>query len=78
MSHVSVAPDMVTAAAADLRSIGSTLDAAHLATARATLAVAPAAADEVSASVAHLFSGHAQDYYAVGATLATGIRVIAG
>jgi hypothetical protein len=64
VSQVRVAPEVMTAAAADLETIGSTLDAAHLPAAPATLSVAPAAADEVSASIARAFSGHAQDYYA--------------
>ena len=56
------APDMMAAAATDVAAVGSTLSAAHLAAAAPTVAVIPAAADEVSASIAHLFSRHAQDY----------------
>ncbi|GAB7142956.1 PE family protein [Mycobacterium riyadhense] len=65
MSYVSVVPELVTAAAADLETIGSTLDAARITAVPATLAVAPAAADEVSLAIAQLFSEHAQDYQAV-------------
>jgi PE family protein len=36
-----------------------------MAAAAPTVAVIPAAADEVSASIAHLFSNHAQDYQAL-------------
>lgn len=65
MSYVIAAPEMMTAGATDLAAIGSTLDAAHTAAATPTLALAPAAADEVSVGIAHLFSQHAQDYQAV-------------
>jgi hypothetical protein len=65
MSNVIAAPEVMTAAATDLATIGSTLDAAHMAAAGPTLAVMPAAADEVSASIAHLFSAHAQEYQAL-------------
>jgi hypothetical protein len=61
MAYVIAAPEMIAAAATDVATIGSMLSAAHTAAAP-TLAVMPAAADEVSASVAHLFSQHAQDY----------------
>ena len=64
MPYVIAAPEMIAAAATDLATIGSTLSAAHTAAAP-TLAVMPAAADEVSASVAHLFSQHAHDYQAL-------------
>jgi hypothetical protein len=65
MSYVVADPEMMTSAATNLATIGSTLDAAHAAAAARTVAVTPAAADEVSASIAHLFSGYAQDYQAV-------------
>jgi hypothetical protein len=64
MPYVIAAPEMIAAAATDLATIGSTLSAAHTAAAP-TLVVIPAAADEVSASVAHLFSQHAHDYQAL-------------
>ena len=56
MSYVIAAPEIMTEAATDLATIGSTLSAAHLAAAAPTVAVLPAAADEVSAGIAHLFS----------------------
>ena len=56
---------MLAAAAADLVTIDSSLGAAHTAAAASTVALVPAAADEVSASIAHLFSQHAGDYQAV-------------
>jgi PE family len=65
MSFVISAPETIAAAATDLAGIGSTLSAAHLAAEVPTVAVVPAAADEVSASIAHLFSAHAQDYQAL-------------
>ncbi len=65
MSCVMAAPDMLVAAATDVAAVGSTLSAAHLAAAIPTVAVIPAAADEVSASIAHLFSAHAQNYQAL-------------
>jgi hypothetical protein len=65
MSYVIAATEMMTAAATDLATIGSNLSAAHTAAAAPTVAVLPAAADEVSASIAHLFSAHAQNYQAL-------------
>ena len=62
MSYVMAAPDMMTSAATDLAAVGSTLSAAHLAAAAPTVAVTPAAADEVSASIAHLFSKFGHGY----------------
>ncbi|GAB3004266.1 PE family protein [Mycobacterium bourgelatii] len=62
MSHVMVVPELIEAATADLTSMGSTLGAAHLAAAGPTVGVLPAAADEVSAGIAALFSQHAQEY----------------
>ena len=56
---------MLAAAAADLATIDSSLSAAHSAAAAPTVALVPAAADEVSASIAHLLSQHAKDYQAV-------------
>jgi PE family len=52
MSYVIAAPEMMTSAATDLAAIGSDLSAAHAAAAAST----PAAADEVSASIAQVFS----------------------
>ncbi len=62
MSSLLAAPEMLASAATDLATIGSTLSAAHMAAVAPTLALMPAAADEVSASIAHVFSVHAQDY----------------
>jgi hypothetical protein len=62
---VTAAPELMTVAATDLANIGSTISAAHITAAAPTVAVLPAAADEVSSSIAHLFSQHAQDYQAL-------------
>ena len=62
MSYVIAAPEMMTAAATDLATIGSDLSMAHHAAAVPTVALVPAAADEVSAGVAHLFSRYAEDF----------------
>jgi hypothetical protein len=66
MSYVIAAPEMMTAAATDLATIGSNVSAAHAAAAARTVAVLPAAADEVSAGIAQLFSQHAANYQALG------------
>jgi PE family len=63
MSSVIAAPDLIAAAATDLAAIGSTVSAAHMTAAAPTVAVIPAAADEVSAGIAHVFSVYAQDYH---------------
>ena len=70
MSYVIAAPEIMTSAATDLATIGSNVSAAHAAAAIPTLAVVPAAADEVSASIAHLFSAHAANYQAMAAQAA--------
>ena len=66
MSYVIADPEMMTAAATDLASIGSNVSAAHMTAVARTVAVIPAAADEVSARIAHLFSQHAANYQAMG------------
>jgi hypothetical protein len=70
MSHVIATPEMMASAATDLATIGSDLNAAHTAAAASTVAVMPAAADEVSVGIAHLFSQHAGDYQALAARAA--------
>src|SRR5271166_2036913 len=70
MAYVIAAPEMVAAAATDLAAIGSNVSAAHEVAAAPTVAVVPAAADEVSAGIAHLFSQHAQGYQAQAAQAA--------
>jgi hypothetical protein len=70
MSFVIAEPEMMTAAASDLAAMGSNLSAARAVAAARTVAVIPAAADEVSAGIAHLFSQFAQDYQALAAQAA--------
>ena len=65
MSSVIATPELINTAATDLANIGSDLSEAHTAAATATTGMVPAAADEVSAGIAHLFSAHAQDYQAL-------------
>jgi hypothetical protein len=70
MSFVVASPAAVTAATTDLANIGSTIEAANAAAAAPTTGELAAAADQVSAAVAALFSGHAQAYQAVGTQVA--------
>src|SRR5262249_26408688 len=70
MSFVIVAPEMLAAAATDVESIGSALGAANAAAAAPTTGVLAAGADEVSAAIASLFSGHAEAYQALSAEAA--------
>ncbi len=67
MSLLVVAPDLLESAATDLGSIGSALNAAHVAAALPTTGLMAAGADEVSAAVAALFAGHGQQFQAVSA-----------
>jgi hypothetical protein len=62
MSYVMAAPQLMEAAATDLAAIGSAVDRARAAAATRTSTLLPAAADEVSAGIAQLFSQHADDY----------------
>jgi hypothetical protein len=52
---------LLESAAADIKSIGSALDAAHAAAVVPTTGLAAAGADEVSAAVAALFGGFGQE-----------------
>jgi hypothetical protein len=70
MSYLVLTPEVMTSAATDLAGIGSNLSAAHMAAAAPTLAVMPAAADEVSAGIAQLFSQFGQNYQALAAQAA--------
>jgi PE family len=67
MSFVIAAPEFVTAAAADLSNIGSTISQANAAAFAPTSEVLVAGTDEVSAAIAALFEGHAQAYQALSA-----------
>ena len=55
---LTVVPAALTAAAGDLSALGSSLAEANTLAAASTTDVVPAAADEVSAAIAELFSGH--------------------
>jgi hypothetical protein len=67
MSFVFAVPDVVSTAATDLASIGTTLTQANSAAAAQTTEVLAAGADEVSAAVAAFFGAHAQGYQALSA-----------
>lgn len=71
MSFVLVAPDLLETATADAARIGSALRAGNLAAAIPTTQLVAAAGDEVSAAIAALFGGHAQEYQAAAAQAAT-------
>jgi hypothetical protein len=62
MSYVIATPEMMAATAADLAGVSSALSEAHSAAAPSTVGLPPAAADEVSSGIAHLFSGYAKDF----------------
>ena len=67
MSLLVAVPELLESAAADLKSIGAELDAAHAAAAASTTGLAAAAADEVSAAVAALFGEYGQEFQALSA-----------
>jgi PE family len=67
MSFVTTQPAALTAAAANLAGVGTTMRAQNAAAAAPTAGVVPAAADEVSALTATQFAVHAQMYQAVSA-----------
>ena len=70
MSFVTALPAALASAAGDLQSIGAVVVAGNTAAAGPTTAVAPAAADEVSALTAAHFAAHAVMYQAIGAEAA--------
>ena len=65
MANVIVAPEAITTAASDLATIGSDLNADHTSAAIRTTALIPAAADEVSASIAQVFSHYGGGFQAL-------------
>jgi hypothetical protein len=67
MSFVNIVPEMLSAAAANLQSIGSAVSARNAAALAPTIGLVPAAADEVSALTAMQFATHAQMYQTVSA-----------
>lgn len=70
-AFVKVVPEGVSAAAQDVAGVGAALDRAYAALAPATISVAAAAQDEVSAAIAEFFSGHGQAFAALGAKAAS-------
>jgi hypothetical protein len=70
MSYVFASPEWVTAAANDLASIGSALNAASSEAAAPTSGVPAAGADGVSALIAALFSAHGQAFQTLSAQAA--------
>jgi hypothetical protein len=67
MSFVTTQPELLASAASQLQGVGSELQAQNAAAAVSTMAVMPAAADEVSALTAAQFVSHAEIYQAIGA-----------
>jgi PE family protein len=67
MSFVSIVPEMLSAAADNLQSIGSAVTARNAAALAPTAGVVPAAADAVSALTALQFATHARMYQTVSA-----------
>lgn len=65
MTFLSAHPEMVSAAAVNLQSIGAAMSAGNAAAAGPISGVIPAAADEVSVLTAAQFAAHAQRYEAV-------------
>lgn len=65
MSLLDVAPEWLLAAAADLESIGSGLNAVQTVAALPTTGLLAAGADEISAAVAALFAGYGQEFQAL-------------
>ncbi|WP_142283680.1 PE family protein, partial [Mycobacterium gordonae] len=70
MSFVTVAPELISAAAGDLANVGSALQAAKAAASGSTTVVLAAGADEVSAAVSVLFGAYGQQYQALSTNAA--------
>jgi hypothetical protein len=69
-SLVVASPDVLASASQDLSGVGLAITAANLTAAPSTTSVSAAALDEVSAAVASVFSGHAQQFQAASAKAA--------
>ncbi|BBX72508.1 PE domain-containing protein [Mycobacterium shinjukuense] len=65
MSYVFALPEIMSAAATDVASIGSVVASANQGVAGATTGVLAAAEDEVSAAIAAVFCAHGQEYQAL-------------
>jgi hypothetical protein len=70
MSFVSIVPEIMSAAAENLQSVGSAVSAENAAALAPTTGLIPAAADHVSALTAMQFAAHAEMYQAVSAQAA--------
>lgn len=70
MSFVTTHPDVLASSAGTLQGIGAAVSTGSAAAAVPTTALAPAAADEVSALTAMQFAAHGQMYQAVSAQAA--------
>jgi PE family len=70
MSFLVAAPQVVADAASELAGLGSTISTATAAAAAPTTGLVPAAADDVSAEIAALFSAHGQGYQRLSAQAA--------
>ncbi len=69
MSYVLAFPEVMSAAATEVSSIGSVVATANQSAAQATTAVLAAAEDEISAAIAALFSAHGEGYQVLSAQL---------
>src|SRR6516225_6561682 len=65
MGYVLTQPQVMGSAAADVTTIGMSINEATAAAAGRTTGVAAAAADEVSGSIANLFNAYAREWQAV-------------
>ncbi len=70
MSFVTAQPEMLAAAAASLRGIGSAITTQNAAAAVSTTGIVPAASDEISALTAAQFAAHAHTYQTISAQAA--------
>ena len=70
MSFVTAHPEALSSAATELDTIGTMLTSENAAAVTPTTAIAPAAADEVSALAAAQFAAHAQLYQNISAQAA--------
>ena len=70
MSYLIAATETLSAAAADVAGIGSSLNSANAAATVPTTALVAAAGDEVSAAIASLFASHGQQFQALSARAA--------
>ena len=71
MSFVTTMPAALAAAATDLAGVGSAIGSANAAAASPTAGILAAAEDEVSATIAAVFSGYAQAYQRLSAQAAS-------